>query len=220
MGEEQLPCLGFEGQGGRLCRGAVQFLGCHAGKGIVEGALKAEQVHFVDEGQEALGVARVGAIGVATGGVGAAGHLFYQVAVGGHRVEQRKGRDTAKVVLEHGLAAFGVAEFVVVHFEVEAASGGLHKGVHGMGNALGSEDADRVGAATEVHGAQQARESKEVVAVQVGEEDGAGRLQLLVTDAHLGLCVLSAVQQDAETVDVDHLPAAVAGHGGQGCSGA
>ena len=37
--------------------------------------------------------------------------------------------------------------------------------------------------------------------------------------AYLSLGVLATVEEDAEAVDVDHLPATVTSSGGQGCAG-
>jgi len=173
----------------------------------------------VDVGQEALGVAGVGAVGVAACGVVAAGFFLDEVAVGGDGVEQGEGRDAAAFVFEHLQAALGMAELVVAHREVEMAAGDGHEEFHGLGDTGGRKDVHRGLAAAEVHGAEQAGQAEEVVAVEVGEEDGAHGLEFLMVDAHLGLGVLAAVEHEAGAVDVDYLSAAVAGDGGQRCSG-
>lgn len=57
-----------------------------------------------------------------------------------------------------------------------------------------------------------------MVAVEVGDADEGAGQQTLVVDAYLGLGVLATIEEDAKAVDVDHLPTAMAGGGGQGGS--
>ena len=81
---------------------------------------------------------------------------------------------------------------------------------------LDSEDEGQIFVTSaEVHAAHQSRKAEEMVAVQMGDEDLRNGLHALVIDAQLRLHVLAAVEEHAEAVDVHHLSAAVARHGGQ-----
>lgn len=111
-----------------------------------------------------------------------------------------------------------MGEFVVANIEVDVTARYLHKGLHGMGDAGRRIDVEGLFTSAEVHAADKAGESEEVVAVEVSDADEGAGEQALVVDAYLGLGVLATVEEDAEAVDVDHLPAAVAGGGGQGGS--
>ena len=124
--------------------------------------------------------------------------------------------EATKAVLEEEKAARGVGEFVVAYVELDMAARDFHDGLHGMGNAGGGVDVERVLASAEVHTADETGEAEEVVAVEVGDADEGAGLQALVVDAYLSLGVLATVEKDTETVDVDHLPATMAGGGGQG----
>jgi hypothetical protein len=68
-----------------------------------------------------------------------------------------------------------------------------------------------------MHAAYQSGQAEKMVAVQVRQADMAYALHLLMIDPQLGLGVLAAVQQQAETVHIHHLPAAMARHRGQRC---
>ena len=194
----------------------MEFLGGDGGKGVVEGAFEAEEVDPLDVGEDGLGVGGVGAVGVAAGRVGTTGLFFDEVAVGGHGMNQREGMDAAKVVFEDGQGAFGVGELVVAGFEVDVAARDGHDGLHGMGDAGGGIDVEWLSAPAEVHAADNAGEAEEVVAVEVGDADEGAGEQALVIDAYLGLGVLATIEKYAETVDIDHLSAAMSGGGGQG----
>ena len=113
-----------------------------------------------------------------------------------------------------------MGELVVTDVEFDMAARDFHEGLHGVGDADGCIDV--VGSLTtaEVHAADEAGEAEEVVAVEVCDADDGAGLEALVVDANLGLGVLTTVEEYAEAVDVDHLSAAVAGDGGQGCAGA
>lgn len=169
MGEQQLFGMGFQGEGGGLCGGAVQFLGCHGGESGVEGAFEAEQVDALDVGEDGLGVGGVGAVGIAAGWVFAARLLLDEVAVGGHGMHEGEGMDAAAAVVEEAEAAFGVLQLVIAYLKFGMAAGDLHDGVHGCGDALGGKDIDGLCATAEVHAADEAGKAEEVVAVQVGE---------------------------------------------------
>ena len=80
MREQQLAHMGFLRQCRRHQSGAMQLLRRHRGKGVVESAFYAQEIHPLNIGQETLGVARVGAIGVAAHGVLATGFLLDKVA--------------------------------------------------------------------------------------------------------------------------------------------
>ena len=198
----------------------MEFLGGDGGEGIGESAFETEEVGALDVGEDGLGVGGVGAVGVAAGGVLAAGLFFDEVAIGGYGVNQWEGVDAAEVVFENGEGAFGVVEFVIADIEVDMAARCFHDGLHGVGDAGGSVDVERLFAAAKVHAADEPGKAEEVVAMEVGDADDREGLQALAIDANLGLRVLTAVEEDAESVDVDHLPAAVAGNSGEGCSGA
>jgi hypothetical protein len=87
-----------------------------------------------------------------------------------------------------------------------------------MGDAGGGVDVEGFFASAEVHAANEAWETEEMVAVEVGDADEGAREQSLVVDAYLCLGVLATVKEYAEAVDVDHLSATMAGGGGQGSS--
>ena len=55
-----------------------------------------------------------------------------------------------------------------------------------------------------------------MVAMEMGDANECERLQALTIDIDLGLGVLATVEQDSESVDVDHLSTTVAGNSGQG----
>lgn len=171
VGEEELLGVGLEGEGGGLRGGAVELLGGDGGKGIVEGAFEAEEVHAFDIGEDGLGVGGVGAVGIAAGRFLATGLFFDEVAVGGDRVDEGEGVDAAVFVFEEQERALGVGEFVVTDFEFEVAVGGLHDGLHDVGNAGRGVDVDRGFVVAEVHAAEESRKPEEVVAVEVGDAD-------------------------------------------------
>ena len=113
-----------------------------------------------------------------------------------------------------------MGEFVVADVEIDMAAGGFHYRLHGVGDAGGGIDVEGSLPTAEVHAADEAGKTEEVVAVEVCDADDGAGLEALAVDAYLGLCVLTTIKEDAESVDVDHLPATVAGGGGKCGTGA
>lgn len=230
MGEHQSLGFGLEGRGGGLPCRAVELFGSHGGEGIVESTFHAEEVGALNIRDNLFGVGGVGTVSVATGGidstggrrplVGPAGNLIHHIAVGGHRVHQREGRDAAAIVFEEKVATLAEIQLVVTDLIVDMAARGGQEGLHGRPYTHRGIDVEWLFPSAEMHGADQPGKPEEMVAMQVGEEDMRDGLETLVVDAYLRLGGLATVEEETEAVDVDHLPATMAGTGGEGRTGA
>ncbi len=107
---------------------------------------------------------------------------------------------------------------MIVQFELDMASRHLHQQVHGIEYAGRGIDIDGLSTPTEVHAADKPRQTKEMVAVEMGYTNVGYALHLLMVDAQLGLCVLATIHQYPEPIHIHHLSAAMAGDSGEGGS--
>jgi hypothetical protein len=131
-------------------------------------------------------------------------------------MEDGEGVDGAARAFEDAVEAFGEVHLDEADGIAYVVAGEVEGGLDDLAGALGGDDGDRLGAAAEVHGGEEAGEAEEVVAVEVRDEDGAETLELEVVLAYAVLRAFGAVEQHLETVDVDYLGAAAAASGGQG----
>ena len=215
MGQQQLSHVGFPCQRRRHESGAVQLLHRHRGKGSVEGALHTQQIHPFNIRQETLRVARIGTVGIAAHIILATGFLLNQKTVCGYRVQQRKRRHSAEIILEQKLHSLSERKFMIAQFVVKMTARGLHQQLHCSTHTRWRVNIQRLLPSAQMHATHQPRQPEEMVAVQVGNENMRNSLHPLMIDTQLCLRVLTTVQKDAETVDVHHLPATVASHRGQ-----
>ena len=143
VSQQQATGVGFEGHCGCLCGGAVQLLIGDRGKRIVESAFETQQIDVVDIRENSLGIGGVGAVGVTPCGIFATGLFFYQVSVCRDGMDKREGMYAAIVVFENGERPLGMGEFVIMHLEVDMASGHLKDEREGFLYALGGINVDR-----------------------------------------------------------------------------
>lgn len=133
-------------------------------------------------------------------------------------MEDGESVDGAALALEDAVEAFGKVHLDEVDGIAYVVAGEVEGGLDDLLGALGGHDGDGLRAAAEVHGGEEAREAEEVVAVEVRDEHGAERLELEMVLTDAVLCTLGAIEQEFETIDVDHLRATTAAAGGQGRS--
>ena len=219
MCQQQLSHSRKGGEASGLSGGEVAALAGEVLQLVSESAFEAEKVGALNEGDNLLSVSGIAAVGVDACGVGTAGHFGDAEAIVGDGMDEGEGVDGAAVVFEDALhAAFKVhlGEFQRI---ADVVACQLEGGLDDLTCPFGCHNGDGLGAAAEVHGGEEARETEEVVAVEVGDEDGADGLELEVAAADAVLCALGAVDQHLETVDVDDLGAASAQARGEGGSG-
>ena len=199
--------LGFRQlcQSARLAGGEVLALGGQPLVLVAEGALETQQVGPGDMGQDALVVGRVAAVGVDQRRGGVARPFGDAEAVIRHRMVEREGVDSAALVLEDALAALVEVHLHPFDGESHVVAREVEGGLDHLAGSRGGHDGHRLGAAAEVHGAQQAWQAEEVVAVQVRDGDGVDALQLEVVVADAVLGGFGAVDQKFEAPDIEHL---------------
>ena len=218
MGEQQLFGFREGGQAGGLAGGEVLALAGQLGEVVGEGALEAEERRVAHEGHQVFAVGGVAGVGVDACGISATRHLGDAEAVGGHGMEDGEGVDGAALALKDAMEALREVHLDEIKLVTHMIARQLEGGLDDLFGPFGCHDGHGLGAAAEVHGGEQRRKAEEVVAVEVRDQYGAQRLelQMVLTDAVLGS--LGAIEQEFETVDVDHLRATTAAAGGQGRS--
>lgn len=211
MCEQQFVGVGIARHGGSLCGGAVQFVGSHVGKVVGKGALHAEQVDIAHTVGKAVEIASVAAVGVATRNPLAMRFLLDDVAKRIDRMTQCYGVHAAfSTVKDHLAAAIvegGVPQFVVVDGELYMRVGCAGDGLQHLANTLRTNNIDRGLAPTDVHGGEQPRQPKEMVAMEMRYADEFYRLQPLMAMAYLVLRALATVYEHTEASHIDHLRA-------------
>src|SRR5687768_7029024 len=85
-----------------------------------------------------------------------------------------------------------------------------------LGQARGTKDVDGRGALLQMHGREQAEETKEVVAMQVADEDITNALMLYFVTHQLHLCTFAAIDQIQLVANREYLGGMIAVCG-RGC---
>ena len=218
VGQHQLAHPSLPRQLPRLAGRKVLALGGQDLQVVGKGTLNTQQVNTLHIRQDSLGVGRVAAVGVASRRVVAARHLGDTEAVGGHRVHQRKGINRTAGAFEDALLALGEVHLVEPQLVAHMVARQRENGLYHLPRPARRYDVDRFSASAEVHGGEQPRQAEEVVAMQVRDEHRRERLQLEPMVADAVLRAFCAVDEQLESVDVDHLRATATVACGQGGS--
>ena len=128
--------------------------------------------------------------------------------------------DGAAFTLENPVEAFGEVHLDEFQRVADMVAGEFEGGLDDLAGTLGGDNGDGLGAATEVHGGEESRETEEVVAVEVRDEDGAEGLELDMAATDIVLRALGAIEEHFEAADIDDLGAAATVPRGKGGAGA
>jgi hypothetical protein len=134
-------------------------------------------------------------------------------SIGGHRMLERESVDVEIPLLKYG------DRRLHIHLDdrervAQIGARDIKEETYSLRSALRSKDREGLCAATEMECGQKARQTKEVVAVEVRDEYIFDRLELLVIATQLVLCTLATINKDVRATHVNQLSAAMAVVGG------
>ena len=140
-------------------------------------------------------------------------------AVGGDGVDDGESVDGAALALEDSVEAFREVHLYEFQWVADMIAGEFEGSLDDLLGPLGGDDGDGLGASTEMHGGEESRKAKEVVAMEVRNKDGAESLELDMATEDIVFSAFGTVEQHLEAADIDNLSAAATMPCGEGSAG-
>jgi hypothetical protein len=134
-------------------------------------------------------------------------------------MEDGEGVDGAALALEDTMESLGEVHLDEFQRISNMVTGKFEGSLDDLLGTLGGDDCDGLGASTEMHGGEESRKAKEVVAVEMRDKDGAESLEFDMATTDIVLRAFGTVEKHLEAADIDNLSAAATMPCGEGSAG-